>query len=393
MPNSKRIFKPGNRYLIAYLTFLSAFAPLSTDMYLPAMPTMAEALATTDDLVSNSLTAFFVVYALSTLFWGPLSDRYGRKPVLIAGSIIYFATSVLSAITSSIWVLLAMRGLQATGCAAASAMSLAIVKDILRGSFMEKIVSFMQAAHILAPMCAPVIGGALLYFMNWRGIFWALALCGGLALAGAFGLRETSRQRSAASLGSAFQALGRVLRNTTFLKPFLIFSCMTMPFMSFLAVSTFVYQDMFGLTPQAFSLFFAMNAAFSLGAPLAHLYWFAKLDRRAVLSCEILVMTLAGIGMLFLGSRGPWAFALLMAPITFCGGAMRPPSTVVMLEANRGNNGAVAALIQCGALLFASVSMFAAPLSFWPTPVTAIATISAAVSGLCLIAWLLVSKK
>ena len=81
-------------------------------------------------------------------------------------------------------------------------MSLAIVKDILRGSFMEKIVSFMQAAHILAPMCAPVIGGGLLYFMSWRGVFWALALCGVLALAGALGLRETARTTGSASLGA-----------------------------------------------------------------------------------------------------------------------------------------------------------------------------------------------
>ncbi|MBD5641583.1 MAG: multidrug effflux MFS transporter, partial [Desulfovibrio sp.] len=384
MPNSRRIFRPGNRYLIAYLTFLSAFAPLSTDMYLPALPTMAEALSTTDDLVSDSMSAFFLVYALSTLFWGPLSDRYGRRPVLIAGSAIYIVTSALAAITSSIWVLLAMRGLQAAGCAAASAMSLAIVKDILRGSFMEKIVSFMQAAHILAPMCAPVIGGGLLYFMSWRGVFWALALCGVLALAGALGLRETARTTGSASLGAAFQALWRVLRNCEFLKPFLIFSALTMPFMSFLAVSTFVYQDLFGLSPQAFSLFFAMNAAFSLGAPLAHLYWFSKLNRRAVLAAEILVMALAGALMLGFGARGPWTFALLMAPITFCGSALRPPSTVVMLEANRGDNGAVSALIQCGALLFASASMFAAPLPFWPTPVTAIGAISATVSSLCL---------
>lgn len=384
---SNRIFLPGNRYLIAYLTFLSAFAPLSTDMYLPAMPTMVTALNTTTDLISSSMTAFFLLYALSTLFWGPIGDRYGRKHVLFTGSIIYMLSCMAAACADSVWVLLIARGCQAIGCAAASAMSLAIIKDILRGSFMEKIVSLMQAAHVLAPMCAPLIGGALLYIMSWRGIFWTLALCGALALAGALCLRETARIRGDATIGLAFRRIRAVLANRAFVKPFLIFSAMAMPFMSYLAVSSFIYQDMFGLSPQAFSAFFALNASFSLGAPLMHIYCFSRYSRRAVISLEMLVIAACGCLQLFWGSQGAWAFAILMIPITFCGSALRPPATMVMMEANRSDNGVVAALIQCGALLFASFSMFLAPLPFWPNPVMAIGVISIVIAGLACIAW------
>ena len=384
---SNRIFLPGNQYLIIFLTYLSSFAPLSTDMYLPALPIMAKSLHTTDELVTYSMTSFFLIYAFASLFWGPVSDKYGRKKVLVYGSLIYILACVWIAMTDSIWWLLFMRGMQAIGCAAASAMSLAIIKDVLKGRMMEKIVSFMQAAHILAPLCAPLIGGLLLYVTTWRGVFWAQALCGAISLAGAYCLKETRRCRESLTLGKAFLRMKAVLANRDFLKPWLLFSAMTMPFMSYLAVSTFVYQQQFSLSPQAFSLFFALNAAFSLAAPLAHLYWFSHSSRARVISLELLGACVFGILIFCLGSLGPWWFACLMLPVTFCGGALRPPSTVIMMEANKGDNGAVSALIQCGALLFASFSMFLAPLAFWPNPVIAIGTIAALVSGICFLGW------
>ncbi len=384
---SKRIFSIGNRYLIAYLTFLSSFAPLSTDMYLPALPAMAENLATSDELVSYSMTSFFLIYALSTLFWGPLSDKYGRRLILLAGSAIYILSCLVIALTDSIWMLLMMRGLQAIGCAAASAMSLAIIKDVLRGQFMEKIVSFMQAAHVLAPMCAPVIGGAMLYFVDWRGVFWVQALCGLLALCGAFCLRETARNKQSLSLGESFLRIRLVLGNAKFRRPFILFSAMAMPFMAYLAVSSFVYQVQFGLSPQAFSLFFALNAAVSLGAPLAHVYCFSRSPKRRLISLELLIMTISGFAMVFLASLNAWLFALLMLPLTFCGSAMRPPSTVILMEAHPHDNGTVAALIQCGGLLFASFSMFLAALDFWPNPVFAIGLIASFTSLACFLAW------
>lgn len=385
---SNRIFYIGNRYLIAYLTFLSAFAPLSTDMYLPALPVMASALHTSDELVSYSMTLFFFAYAFAALIWGPLSDRYGRKPVLIAGSIIYIISCAWIALTDSIIALLAMRVAQAIGCAAVSAISLAVVKDVLRGQLMERLISFMQAAHVLAPILAPLIGGAMLYFVGWRDIFWAQVLFGVISIAGAFCLRETGRLKQGLSLLAAFLRMGAVLANRKFLAPLLLFSGLVMPFMSFLAVSTFVYQVQFGLSAQAFSLFFAFNASFSLLGPLAHLFIAKHMGKTREITWQILIIFACGVLLIPFGGLNPWLFALLMAPITFCGSAMRPPSTVILMEANRGDNGAVASLIQGFTLLFASLAMFLAPLPFWKQPVTAIAWIAAIVSGLALLAWL-----
>ena len=125
----KKVFAPGNRWLVAYLAFLSAFAPLSTDMYLPALPHMTQALQTTDALSSLSISCFLLLFGASMLFWGPLSDKYGRKPVLYTGALLYVVSSLFLALAQSIWPLLFWRAVQAIGSGGISAMALAIVKD------------------------------------------------------------------------------------------------------------------------------------------------------------------------------------------------------------------------------------------------------------------------
>ena len=229
----QKVFAPGNRWLVAYLAFLSAFAPLSTDMYLPALPHMTQALQTTDALSSLSISCFLLLFGASMLFWGPLSDKYGRKPVLYTGALLYVVSSLFLALAQSIWPLLFWRAVQAVGSGGISAMALAIVKDVLRGRAMEKVITWIQTITILAPMLAPVIGGALLAVTDWRGIFVCLLLCGLLAGAGTLLLRETMHHPVQ---GNAFRTLGRllvVLRHRGFRCLLLLFSATSMPFMAF----------------------------------------------------------------------------------------------------------------------------------------------------------------
>lgn len=389
----RRLFSPGNRFLILYLSFLSAFAPISTDMYLPALPSIAKTFATTNELASATISAFILLFAVSMLFWGPVSDRYGRKPVLLVGSALYIISSMALCLTHSIEVFLVWRGIQALGSGAASAMSLAIVKDVLRGGSLENVVAVMQATVIIAPLTAPVLGGWLLLVVDWRGIFLCLAVCGALALLGAICLKETNPRHNARSLSATFRRMGHAIANRNFLFPLLIFSAMSMPFMSYLAVSAFIFQETFHVSAQQYSLFFALNAFCSLLGPFLHIGVFRRWNRNSVLTGHLLVMCLIGIGVLLWGANGPWAFALLFAPISFCGSAMRAPATVLMMESIQGDNGIVASLINCAGLLFGAVSMLLASLPFWPGAIMAVGCISAVVSGLCLAAWLVVARR
>ena len=383
---SRRLFYPGNRFLIFYLSFLSAFAPISTDMYLPALPSIAQTFATSHELASATISTFILLFAISMLFWGPVSDRYGRKPVLLAGSLLYIISSISLCLTHSMEAFLAWRGVQALGSGAASAMSLAIVKDVLRGGSMENVVAIMQATVIIAPLTAPVLGGWLLLAVDWRGIFICLAACGALALLGALCLKETNPHHGALSLAATFKRMGHALANRSFLFPLLIFSATSMPFMAYLAVSAFIFQDVFQVSAQQYSLFFALNAFCSLLGPFLHMSLFRHWNRSRVLAAHLLVMCLAGFGIIFWGAQGPWFFALLFAPLSLSGSAMRAPSTVLIMESIHGDNGIVASLINCTGLLFGAFSMFLASLAIWPNGILAVGCISAVVSALCLAA-------
>ncbi|MDO5483631.1 MAG: MFS transporter [Desulfovibrionaceae bacterium] len=390
---SRRIFAWGNRYLIAYLAFLSAFAPLSTDMYLPALPGMSEALHTSYELASLSVSSFLLLFAISMLFWGPLSDKYGRKPVLLTGASLYVLASICIALSGNIWALLCWRGVQAVGSGAVSAMSMAVVKDLLRGQTMEKVITWIQTVTILAPMLAPVAGGTLLLVTDWRGIFWGLALCGLLALAGGLALRETRLQ---ATQGSVFRALGRlpvVLRTPGFAKPLLLFSAMSMPLMAYLATSSAIFQTDFGLSAQAYSAFFAFNACASLSGPLLHMALFRHWPRFAVIGGHLAGISLLGAALLMFGHSSPWAFALLFAPVCLCGSAIRPPATVLLMQCVKGDNGTVTSLINSSALLCGSCSMLLCSLPFWTNHIMAIGTITSLIAGGALLAWLRLGRR
>ena len=162
---------------------------------------------------------------------------------------------------------------------------------------------------------------------------------------------------------------------------------MSMPFMAYLGVSSYVFQNRFGLSPQEFSLFFAGNAAVSVLGPVLHMRFFRHLRRRRVIACHLCTACLCGLLLGLFGGRGPWTFAALYACVTFAGSALRPPATVLMMESIKGDNGAVTALINCGGLLFGSFSMFLATLPFWPGQVAAAGTIACGISALALVGW------
>ena len=388
---TKKTFSLGHTWLILLLTFLGAFTPLSIDMYLPALPHMAESLETSYSYVSLSISGFMLLFALGMLFWGPFSDKYGRKPTLLIGSLLYITASIAIALSPNIIWLLTFRAIQAISSSALASMSLAIARDLLRGKALERVLSIMQMLMVIMPMVAPNIGGAILLVTNWRGIFWCLAAFGLLGLAGSVHLNETCKQKSQTTL---FKTIGRivvVLENKAFRQKLLLFSVLTMPFMAYLGVSSTIYQDMFGLSPQAFSLFFAGNACMSMLAPFVHLKVFIDYPKEKVITLHLTLMALGAT--LLLLNQTLIGFALCYALITFAGSALRPPTTILMLETVKGDTGVVTSLINCAALLCASLSMIIAVLPWWKNPIYAAGTISLTISVTVLLIWLKLSRK
>ena len=171
----------GNRILfILILGSLSAFGPLSIDMYLPALPTLAKELHTSASLAQVSLTACLLGLAFGQVVVGPFSDIRGRKKPLVAALITYAAASVLCVFAPSIWIFIVLRFIQGMAGAAGMVISRASVRDLFSGSDLTKFFSMLMLVNGLAPILAPVAGGQLLTVMSWRGVFGVLAVIGAL---------------------------------------------------------------------------------------------------------------------------------------------------------------------------------------------------------------------
>ena len=387
MNKTSSVFALGSTGLIAFLAYLSAFVPISTDLYLPALPTMATHFQVAPELVNLTLSLFMLIYAISMIFWGPFSDKYGRKPILLAGLIIYIASSLWLAVCSSTWELIFGRCLQALGSGAASSVSMAIVKDIYRGRIMENMITIIQTTTVLAPMLAPVLGGVLLSFTSWRGIFWVLSGCGLLALAGWFFLKETLKNPTQ---GSALGTLSRVLYvlgQKNFRNLLLVFSVGSMSFMAYLASSAYIYENLFHVTPQQYSYFFAANAGISVLGPLLYIRFFRNLPKREFIASCFIITGLFGVLIIMSGNSGPFVFAMLFAPISIFGSALRPPTTMLLMNQINSDNGTVAALIGSAALLFGGLSMLICSLP-WPSFILAVGSLSVFVGLFCACGWL-----
>nr|WP_235945884.1 multidrug effflux MFS transporter [Saccharibacillus alkalitolerans] len=247
---------------VLILGALSAFGPLSIDMYLPALPTLAQNLGTTQSLAQLSLTACLFGLALGQLVAGPLSDVRGRRGPLIAALVLYTLASLACVFAPSAWFLILFRFIQGAAGAAGIVISRAVVRDLFSGTELTRFFTLLMLVNGLAPILAPVLGGFILKYVSWRGIFSVLCAIGGLMLiAVALALPETleKKRRSSGGLGQTIGTFGQLLRNRSFVGYAFSQAFVTAGMFAYISGSPFVIQDLFGVSPQGFSLFFAVN--------------------------------------------------------------------------------------------------------------------------------------
>lgn len=382
----------GNKGLVVFLALLSAFVPLSNDLYLPALPTMTKFYNVAESVTNLTLILFMAFFSLATLVWGPLSDKYGRRPILIAGLSGYTVASILCATSADIYQLIIFRILQAIGAGSANAISTAIVKDVYEGKKRESILAIVMSMVVVSPALAPVIGALLLEFISWRGIFFALALLGVLVVAGALAFQETLASKTS---GSIFHALGRlrvVLKNPGFTTLLFIFSVLGIAFLSFITLSSYIYQDTFGLSSQEFSYFFAFNASGLLLGPLVYMRVSKHFKRFTIITACFTIMILGGTLVCTVGRLSPWAFALTLLPAMIAGSCTRPPGTYLMLEQQKGDTGSASSLISSCATIFGSIGMALASFGTGSL-ILVVGGFYVALGLLCGGTWLIVTKK
>ena len=304
--------------LVLILGGVCTIGPFATDLYLPAMPTVAAELHASSRSIQLTVTAFLAGLAFGQLIAGPLSDTLGRRRPLLAGLAVFTVSSALCAVTPSAGPLIGLRAVQGLSGAAGVAVANAVVTDHFRGRAQARFLSRLVLVSGMAPIVAPLIGGQLLRFTSWRGVFVVLTGFGvALFLGVALGLRESlaPERRTAGSLKAKLTTMKGLSRDSTFMGLAISAALLYSAFFAYLTASSFVFQDLYGASPAQFSVLFSINAVgMLLASQLNHLL-LGRSSPRALLAAGLIAAVLAGLAALGVTLVGGLGIVALAAPL------------------------------------------------------------------------------
>lgn len=247
--------------LTIFLGMLAAIAPLSTDMYLPALPEMMEDFGVMPSMIQMTLTASMAGMALGQIVAGPISDEKGRRKPLIIGMLIFAVSSLVCVFVKSIYVFLVFRFIQGCSGGAGIVIARAIARDVCKGPALTRFFSMLMLVNGLAPIIAPVIGGQILRFFEWEGVFVLLTMIGVILTISAIVMTETLSMRRRVEGGVFVSLKGfKGLFNQTYFMGHCIMQCFGFAaFFAYISGSSFVFQNIYHVSPQIFSIIFGVN--------------------------------------------------------------------------------------------------------------------------------------
>lgn len=283
--------------MLCVLALISAIAPLSIDMYLPGLPLMADALDTTAASVQLTLTTFMAGLGIGQLIIGPISDGLGRRRILLAATIITALSGAACAVAPNIEFLIGARLVQGLSGGAAIVLARACIADRARGDDAAKLFSIMMIIGGIAPVVAPLIGGALLGPVGWRGIFWVLAVAGAVMVAGVVLLVPETlppERRHGGGLKALISNLRYVVRNRHYLGYALAFVFGFGALFAYISASPFVVQNVLGLSPSQFSIVFAVNATGMVTAAMITTRLLGRVGARTLLRFGVCLLLTGG---------------------------------------------------------------------------------------------------
>lgn len=359
MKQNMKVFIP------ATLGMLTAFGPFVTDFYLPVLPEMTGYFHTTPALASMSLTAGMIGLAAGQLFIGPLTDKYGRKRILVGSMLLFVVASLLLFVVASllcifsgdIFMFNAMRVLQGLAGAGGIVIAKSMSADMYTGRELASFMALLGAINGIAPVCAPVVGGLMAGVTSWTGVFAVILAVGLVLMVCSMFLPETLQpaNRIRKSVIKVYGNLFRVFRNSRFtLSVMAEMACFFM-FFAYIASSPFIMQQVYHLSPLGYSLCFGLNALMiGVGAAMATRF-------RSQGTC----LRFGGLGMLagtlllafLLNTAMPlWIVMLAYIYTLICFGLMQPPLTAIALDSERDNAGAASAIFGASGFVAGALS-------------------------------------
>ena len=346
----KKLFTYGS-FLVCLLAMLSAFGPFVTDMYLPALPQLQDFFGTDASMVQLSLSTSMFGLAVGQVFFGLLSDKYVRKPVVIASLWIFIVSSIACIYAWSIEFFVAMRLLQGIGGSGGIVLSRSIATDRYWGEKLAKMMAIIGAINGIAPVTAPVLGGMMTDSLGWRGIFTLLMAIGIMLLVGSHIMQESlaADKRSPDGIVRTFASFGKILRNRRFVCLLLQYGFTGGVFFSYIASSPFVIQQHYGFSPFAFSVIFGLNAlVFGVAAACSMKFKTPELCTHTASVGLVVASVLMLIAVLSGASFA--AYEALVVVLLACKRLCFTSTVAMAMNEEHNNAGAASALV--GAMIF-----------------------------------------
>lgn len=322
---------PSTRSLAILLAMLIAVAPFAIDMYLPAMKIMADDLSTSIHYVEISISTFLLGYALGQLLGGPLSDRFGRKPLIALGLTLFSITSLMLTQTENIDQLLLLRALQAIGGGIATVNSSAVIRDLFAGDEMAKVLSMVAIVMMAAPLLAPVIGSFIISYFSWQVIFYSLAVYALTVLLLLFWKlpetnaakqkRVTDAHQNAQPLSFTrlWQSYKKVLTHRQAMGYVMAISFSFSGMFVFITASAFAYMEYFSISPQVFPFIFGGNVLLMMLMNRVNVWALNHYSSTSILTTGLIIQILCGAGLIIASYLEPNLYMIVALVMVFVG--------------------------------------------------------------------------
>ncbi len=342
---------------LIYIAFLGAFSSLVNDLYLPTIPEMRREFHTTPSMTQLGLSAAMLGLGIGSMIWGSLSDRYGRKPVLLWSLGLFVISTGVSVFSPTIWFFNICRLFQGIGAGGAMVLSFSIPTDKYGGRELAKVMAMVGAINGIAPAGAPLVGGFMADWVGWRGIFVLLLIIGVIVFFWSIGRGETlppSKRIHVKGLKPYIQAYLILLKNRRFMTYVLLKSIGIGMLYAYISASPFIFQEHYGFSASQFGMFLGGNAiAVAIGSTLV--MKFKVLKQGMVTGTAIMSIFMVGEAVVLFMKGGVIWFEIMAVPMLLGGGMLFSSANSLSMEVGRADAGTSSAILNVVKYIFAAI--------------------------------------